>query len=1100
MKAQFLKMAGVKTEAAFYKKYPNEAAFFKAHPQAKKMVNGGKQDKGQLKKLDQLLDFGNPPKAQFGKLAPITNNVSAAQPFQSKFTGNITDLALPKNLPSAGGMSKLGPAAGYIQPAMDLIEGISMIGDQRTALDEAEQNAKLTGVQAQAATLRPQPINRRYTRPEDVMIQPEQMFPTYGVGTNVLAEYGATVGGNPGEIQNTYAPNDLYDDLGYEPLSDSNKLKSYQLGGNIGGGFGDFMDQGGGNLLNNLTSLTQRRRGPSAGNQIGKGIGSAAGTALFGPVGGMVGGALGNVVGGLFDNTGRKLDAFENEADANLNSVIGQQFGQGIQTQYNNFMEDGGYVSHDWTPQLITKFGEHNLKDLLQPPHDADMLRAGGHLKEYTPPSASAMYTGRAEYGAQMAMGGDLKVYRGEAESVSNNPYLPDGGETIMFRGPSHDNGGMPISFGQSPVEVEGGEPAVKLKDGGTGEDNLVVFGNLKIPNQFLSEIGDDKAKGKKFKNYVHDLSKIEARQNKIIDKSVNTLDDLDVKTSFDKLKMSALEANILGGNMKLKDIADKKQSAAAVQSAINDTAEEYSLVADDLARGKIKMDKSKTGMAKYGADLPKAQGGEKVNNSVEGLLELLDKKGYSHSVTSKLRPGAKTAQGRPSRHASGEAVDVVFPTLGKNAYKTLLQDPEVAKFMLDNNLTAIDEYDPKTLAATKGTGPHIHFGLDKGTAASDKFRKEASALYAEPTVNDEYGLTPWTGNKAKGSKYGKKTASSFTLDEWNKVAQNLGFKGKGNKEFQEFLLKDPRSAELIKARHKELYGTEPFIDDRLGYGYAAKELMNLQENPINAGTLPQVTISGKSPKVTTLEPTEDKFPWMQVANQLIPYLRPTDAERLDPNQLMGEMYALSTNELEPVQAQTYQPQLSTPQDISYQDALNANQADFNAMLRQSRYVPEAQAALSAQKYAANQKVLADQFRANQAEKQRVYEGNRNVLNDAQLKNLQILDQQYGRQAQARSNTKATAQAALNSISSKIAQNRLDNRTLSTMENLYNYRFDPSFRARNMNPLVDFDQMIANASPTDLDKIKKSLEEKTTKTKSEKTARNGSIVKAIKNL
>jgi hypothetical protein len=810
------------------------------------------------------------------------------------------------------------------------------------------------------------------------------MFPTYGVGTNVLAEYGATVGGNPGEIQNTYAPNDLYDDLGYEPLSDSDKLKSYQLGGDIGqGGFGDFMNQGGGNLLNSLTGLTQGRRGPSAGNQIGKGLGTAAGTALFGPVGGMVGGALGNVVGGLFDNTGRKLDAFEDTSESNINSVIGQQFGQGIQTQYNNFMEDGGYVSHDWTPQLITKFGEHNLKDLLQPPHDADMLRAGGHLREYTPPSASAMYTGKAEYGAQMAMGGDLKVYRGEAESVSNNPYLPDGGETIMFRGPSHDNGGMPISFGQSPVEVEGGEPAVKLKDGGTGEDNLVVFGNLKIPNQFLSEIGDDKAKGKKFKNYVHDLSKIEARQNKIIDKSVNTLDDLDVKTSFDKLKMSALEANILGGNMKLKDIAEKKQNAAAVQSAINDTAEEYSLVADDLARGKIKMDKSKTGMAKYGADLPKAQAG------------------------------------------------------------------------------------------------------------------------------DEYGLTPWTGNKAKGSKYGKRTASSFTLDEWNKVARNLGFKGKGNKEFQEFLLNDPRSASLVKARHKELYGTEPFIDEKLGYGYAAKELLKPMLREIPRAPLPRINdIVNRKPytaaDITAGEVTPEiegeGFPWMQAANQLIPYLRPTDAERLDPNQLMGEMYALSTNELEPVQAQTYQPQLSTPQDISYQDALNANQADFNAMLRQSRYVPEAQAALSAQKYAANQKVLAEQFRANQAEKQRVYEGNRNVLNDAQLKNLQILDQQYGRQAQARSVTKATAQAALNSISSKIAQNRLDNRTLATMENLYNYRFDPSFRARNMNPLVDFDQMIANASPADLDKIKKSAEEKTTKTKSEKTSRNGSIVKAIKNL
>jgi hypothetical protein len=51
-----------------------------------------------------------------------------------------------------------------------------------------------------------------------------------------------------------------------------------------------------------------------------------------------------------------------------------------------------------------------------------------------------------------------------------------------------------------------------------------------------------------------------------------------------------------------------------------------------------------------------------------------------------------------------------------------------------------------------------------------------------------------------------------------------------------------------------------------------------------------------------------------------------------------------------------------------------------------------------------------------------------------------------------------------------------------------------------MNPLVDFDQMIDNASPADLNKIKKSLEEKTTKTKTAEKSRNGSIVKAIKNL
>ena len=74
---------------------------------------------------------------------------------------------------------------------------------------------------------------------EDNIISPDQMFPTYGVGTNPLtAQYGA-------EIQYTYAPNTLYDDLGYEPLSDSDIVKQYRAGGFVPkaqGGFSGFMD------------------------------------------------------------------------------------------------------------------------------------------------------------------------------------------------------------------------------------------------------------------------------------------------------------------------------------------------------------------------------------------------------------------------------------------------------------------------------------------------------------------------------------------------------------------------------------------------------------------------------------------------------------------------------------------------------------------------------------------------------------------------------------------------------------------------------------------------------------------------------------------
>jgi hypothetical protein len=104
------------------------------------------------------------------------------------------------------------------------------------------------------------------------------------------------------------------------------------------------------------------------------------------------------------------------------------------------------------------------------------------------------------------------------------------------------------------------------------------------------------------------------------------------------------------------------------------------------------------------------------------------------------------------------------------------------------------------------------------------------------------------------------------------------------------------------------------------------------------------------------------------------------------------------------------------------------------------------------------------------------------------------------RQSQALSNTKAQTQAALNSISDKYSKNLLENRTAGIYENLYNYRYDNRGRAINMNPLVDFQAMIDNASPTDLAAMKADLDKKTAKAKAKSTeARNGSIVKAIKN-
>jgi hypothetical protein len=236
--------------------------------------------------------------------------------------------------------------------------------------------------------------------------------------------------------------------------------------------------------------------------------------------------------------------------------------------------------------------------------------------------------------------------------------------------------------------------------------------------------------------------------------------------------------------------------------------------------------------------------------------------------------------------------------------------------------------------------------------------------------------------------------------------------------------------------------------------------------------------------------------------NQVLPFLRPTDAEQLDPRQLMGEMYALSNNQLEPVQAQTFQPQLQTPYDISLQDQLNEITAQTRQAERLAQNNPEALAAIYGQATMAKNQILGEQMRINQGQRAQTYAGNIDALNQAKLQNLQIYDTQQQRQEAAKSATKATTQEALNSIASKYAQYKLENRQLGVMENMYNYRFDKSGRAINMNPLAQFDLDIQSMTPKEIETMAtiKEAQEKKAKSAKNVKSRNGSIVKAIKNL
>jgi len=878
--------------------------------------------------------------------------------------------------PGGGGgfMDNIAKQAG---PIGELYGGYQALRGERRARKAAEQNLAISNVTRQASETEDVDKNtqRKYMRPEDNINSGSAFFPVYGVGTNVLARNGVRlqdgggIGGNPTEIQNTYSNGyDIYTDGGYEPLTNPNQVKSFYHGGRLhnmqdGGGMSPDMY---GQIGSTATGLGQSAMGgQNAGGQIGGTIGKTAGTAIGGPVGGMVGEFAGGMIGNALDTNAKKMKKAQEATQRNIMAMSLGSAAKGLQGQNQSYMKDGGYMNPEYNPQVITMFGDHDSQDFADYAHK-DQYRAGGHLKSYTPPSERAMETyenggGIKSYG----LGGELQTHwGGGAETMSYNPYLPGTGETIMFRGKSHEerspNGetGIGVTYGGNPVEVERGEPMVELEEGGTVDPQTgevqksgVVFGNLKIPNQYIDMLGDKSAKGKKFKNYVADLSKTEAKQNKLIEKSTNELNGFTPLTSFDKLKMTALQANIQGANMKLKDIADKKINAASLQNAINDTAEENGLVADDLARGKVKIDKEAEAM-----QTREARWGDAIRKAAEGA-EIDPIKIKKAQRAAYLAKGYKQDPKNPNRlYLPGTSKEVVTKIPGSEAE------------------------------------------IRKGTAR----------------IKDTY----------KGPK--------MSNEDWKKFLASE--KGK-------------------KYKEKFITGTK---DEVIKAAVAPSEKKEMETTPGD-----EVLVEGE---VTPMTEAKNKYPWwMGYANQAMKYLRPSDQEELDAAQLYPEMYALATNQLEPVPAQGYQPDLNIPYDISFQDQLNANQADYRSTQRMVGYNPAAQAQLNAQKYQANQGVLGEQFRANQAMKDRVYGENRNILNDAKLKNLEIFDRQYGRQAEALSNTKATTQAALNSISDKYAKNKLENKTLGIYENMYNYRFGKDSKADNWNPLQFFDTEVGGA-------------------------------------
>lgn len=533
--------------------------------------------------------------------------------------------------------------------------------------------------------------------------------------------------------------------------------------------------------------------------------------------------------------------------------------------------------------------------------------------------------------------------YGGGAKTISYNPYS---GPTMQFEGPSHEEGGIGMSYGGKKVEVEGNETGFVNQDG-----DFNVMGNMKVPRT-----------NKKFKQVSKEIAKQENGAMSKARTGAQLMEEGDPNDQFDYLKFNSGRATTMGADQRLKKLAQAKEQLAGVQRTILDTADRMGLEPNDLAAGKY------TPAARNGYQI-KADDGTYVDPD-EGPGKPSVAKRHNNPGNLKYAPWMQKYGAVPGNPATDGGKFAKFPDVksGLNAMSGLL------------------------------TG----------------------STYKDLPVED--AIKRWTGGKTYNIPLGD--------------------------------LRGKKVGDLDAAGLDRLKGVITQGEDS-GYYDPGNQTVNYGGGKSNVGLTPEITpiASGESkvafnpagipiPKgVTYGQAQPDATPMGDVDMSSNPIQSSARLNKLKPDQLLGEMFAAASNHVEPVPMQKYQPALYQPYQVSFQDRINDNQSTFTELAKKADYNPAALASLGAQKYSADNAVKAEEFRTNQGIAQDITNKNVGILNDAQLKNLQLADTQMVRQATARSKTKAQTQTILNSVSSKILQNDLENTRLKTYEPLFDYRY-----------------------------------------------------------
>lgn len=575
---------------------------------------------------------------------------------------------------------------------------------------------------------------------------------------------------------------------------------------------------------------------------------------------------------------------------------------------------------------------------------------------------------------------------------VEGDQYEMLSPDTMMLKGNSHENGGTKVAYQGNMIEAEAGEPMSIDKKG-----EAIVWGNMKVPGT-----------NQKFKQAAKELGEEEARTLKMANKATELVN---TKNPYDRYEIFGFNSGRVmadAAKMKQKALGQAKEMLGDTQQSLLElsklTGQEPKDIANNFAKGgKL-------------PSFPKAADGATMAAENRQLIRQAARKYNIPEYIAQRLVGIESSGGRQG----------MVSNKGAKSFAQFM--PETAKSMG----LRVEQLSSNAME-------------DRAAVA------DASMRYLKQQVDANggdlgLGLVAYNGGQ-EAVNFAKKTLGkkNITFADWNQVMADRRKNQPTSKKSAWQNQSYNYANNILGLSGEDFYGTDTKPSKAHQYHQEFYTPLTEREAPEVMQSLPVKMLPFENPIVTnppaakTLATAPDK-PKFNTEKPKLPSI--ADQMKFDYGQITPELYSVFDRP-DFVRGQQFDPTLYTPYNVSFQDKLNENNATFRQTAQQLSNNPAALATLAGQKYQQDNAVLSEQFRTNQGIENDVMNKNNQLLNQAKQMNLQLQDQQFTRQAQAKSNTEARRLAALQSISGKYATFKKEKFKNQMMEQFSDYRIDP---------------------------------------------------------